>query len=141
MRIISKKSERVRKIAIGIIIILLAFYVITIIAQIITGYEKLLDTVWNFIFFFSFCAFVVIVFPPNHFEFTEEKLFFRPSADYRRRTVLLKDIDYIYYQSNMILMETKAEKKYEINLLNFSKEEIEQIKTKFIELGVRELQD
>lgn len=139
MIIQSKKSRKTRKIILYAGLAIIAFYLITIVTQLVTGKGDFTETFWNFAFFVGFVAFIFLIFPSEHFEFTTDELRFRPMADYKRRTVKLSDIDYIYFESDRILLETKAEKKYEIGTTNFNPDELQAIKSQLKSLNIREL--
>lgn len=135
----SRKAIKTRKIILFAGFAIIAFYLIAIITQQLNGDKDWIDTFWNFAFFVGFAAFIFLIFPSEHFEFTTDELQFRPMADYKRRTVKLSDIDYIYFESDRILLETKAEKKYEIATTNFNADEIQAIKAQIKSLDIREL--
>ena len=137
----SKKSSKTRKIAYIVVGMIVCFYAITVIMQMMNGKGDYLDTATDFAFFLGFALFVFLIFPSEHFEFSSDEITFRPMADYRRRTVKLADIDYIHYESNRILLETKAGKRFEIGLSSFSYDEIQEIKSQVKMLNIHELVD
>lgn len=139
MIIQSKKAIKTRKIILYAGLAIIAFYLISIVTQAMNGDKDWIDTFWNFAFFVGFAAFIFLIFPSEHFEFTADELRFRPMADYKRRTVKLAEIDYIYFESDRILLETKAEKKYEIATTNFNPDELQAIKAQLKSLNIREL--
>jgi Zn-dependent protease with chaperone function len=141
MIIHSKKSSKTRKIAYIVAGLIVGFYVVTIAMQMINGKGDYIDTATDFAFFLGFAIFVFLIFPSEHFEFNSDEISFRPMADYRRRTVKLADIDYIHYESNRILLETKAGKRFEIGLSSFSYDEIQEIKSQVKSLNIHELVD
>lgn len=136
MRIESKKSTKYRKTAIWAIITIALFYSITIIVEVVTGYDKWTETLMNFVYYICFAVFIVLVFPADHFEFTSDELKFRPSADFRRRSVKISDIESIHYEPKRIFLMMKNEKKYEISISNFNEEETSEIKAKFSEMNI-----
>lgn len=109
--------------------------------QMINGKGDYTDTATDFAFFLGFALFVFLIFPSEHFEFSSDEITFRPMADYRRRTVKLADIDYLHYESNRILLETKTGKRFEIGLSSFSFEEVQEIKSQVKMLNIHELVD
>ena len=137
----SKKSSKTRKIAYIVAGLITGFYTVTLIMQLTGGKGDAMETVWDFVFFLGFAIFAYFIFPADHFEFENDELKFRPMADYRRRTVKLADIDYIHYESNRILLETKAGKRFEIGLSSFSYDEIQVIKSQVKSLNIHELVD
>ncbi|PKL78625.1 MAG: hypothetical protein CVV25_10975 [Ignavibacteriae bacterium HGW-Ignavibacteriae-4] len=137
----SKKSSKTRKIAYIVAGLIVGFYVVTIAMQMINGKGDYMDTMSDFAFFLGFSLFIFLIFPPEHFEFKSDEITFRPMADYRRRTVKLADIDYLHYESNRILLETKAGKRFEIGLSSFSYDEIQEIKAQVKMLNINELVD
>lgn len=141
MIIHSKKSSKTRKIAYIVAGLTILLYLITIATQLVTGKGDAIETFWNFTFFLGFASFIYLIFPSEHFEFNSDEISFRPMADYRRRTVKLADIDYIHYESNRILLETKAGKRFEIGLSSFSYDEIQEIKSQVKSLNIHELVD
>ena len=137
----SKKSSKTRKIAYIIAGLIAGFYTVTLITQLTGGKGDAMETVWDFALFLCFAIFAFVIFPSEHFEFDSNELKFRPMADFRRRTVKLTEIDYIHYESNRILLETKAGKRYEIGLSSFSYDEIQEIKAQIKSLNIHELVD
>ena len=137
----SKKSSKTRKIAYIVAGLIAGFYTVTLITQLTGGKGDAMETVWDFAFFLGFAIVAFLIFPSDHFEFENDELKFRPMADYKRRTVKLADIDYIHYESNRILLETKAGKRYEIGLSSFSYDEIQEIKAQIKSLNIHELVD
>lgn len=137
----SKKSSKTRKIAYIIAGLIAGFYAVTLIMQMTGGNGDSVETIWDFALFLCFAIFAFLIFPSEHFEFDSNELKFRPMADYRRRTVKLADIDYIHYESNRILLETKTGKRYEIGLSSFSYDEIQEIKAQIKSLNIHELVD
>lgn len=129
------KSRKIAYLVVGLIVV---FYTVTLIIQLTGGKGDAMDTVWDFGSFLLFVLIAYLIFPPDHIQFTADELKFR---DYRRRTVKLSDIDYIYYKDKFILLETKSASKYEISISNFSEEELLQLKAKFKELNIRELKE
>lgn len=137
----SKKSSKTRKIAYIVAGLIVGFYVVTIAMQMINGKGDYMDTMSDFAFFLGFAIFVFLIFPSEQFEFNSDEIIFRPMADYRRRTVKLADIDYLHYESNRILLETKAGIRFEIGLSSFSYDEIQEIKAQVKMLNIHELVD
>ncbi len=135
----SKKSSKTRKIAYIVVGMIVGFYAITVIMQMMNGKGDYLDTATDFAFFLGFALFVFLIFPSEHFEFSSDEITFRPMADYRRRTVKLADIDYIHYESNRILLETKASKRFEIGLSSLSFEEVQENKSTVKSLNIHEV--
>ena len=136
MRIQSQKTSKRMKIAYAVFGLIVAFYLITLIIQINGGKGDYTETLWDLGLFLSFVLLAYFIFPSDYFEFTRDEVRFR---DYRRRSVKVADIDYIYYKEKFILLETKSEEKYEISISNFSDDELAKIKRQFSDLGVREL--
>lgn len=137
----SKKSSKTRKIAYIVAGLIAGFYTVTLITQLSGGKGDAMETIWDFALFLVFAIAAFVIFPSEHFEFENDELKFRPMADYRRRTVKLTDIDYIHYESNKILLETKAGKRFEIGLSSFSYDEIQEIKSQVKSLNIHELVD
>lgn len=135
----SKKSSITRKIAYIVAGLIAGFYSITLIMQLMGGKGNAMDTLEYFAFYLGFAIFAFLIFPSEHFEFKSDEIIFRPMADFRRRTVKLADIDYIHYESNRILLETKVGKRYEIGLSSFSYDEIQEIKAQIKQLNIHEL--
>lgn len=134
----SQKSMKSRKIAYYIIGLIILFYIATIIIKLTNGNGNYIEQVWDFVYFLGFVGIAYIILPPDQFEFTSDEFKFH---DYKRRKIKLTDIDYIYRKDKFILLETKAEKKFEISISNFSQEEMDKVYTKFKELNIRELKD
>jgi len=138
MIIRSKISIKSRKIAYSVVGLIVLFYVVTITMQLTSGKTNNMDQVWDFVYFLGFVLIAYLIFPSDHIQFTSDEMKFR---DYRRRTVKISEIDYIYYKDKFILLETKSASKYEISISNFSDEELQQLYAKFKELNIRELVD
>lgn len=138
MIIRSKKSMKSRKIAYIVVGLIVGFYTVIIAMQMINGKGDYTDTVWDFASFLGFGLIAFLIFPSDHIQFTSDEFKFR---DYRRRTVKLSEIDYIFYKDKFILLETKSANKYEISISNFSEEELNQLNSKFKELNIRELKE
>lgn len=137
----SKKSSKTRQIAYIVAGLIAGFYSITLIMQLTGGKGNATDTLEYFAFYLGFAIFAFLIFPSEHFEFKSDEIIFRPMADFRRRTVKLADIDYIHYESNRMLLETKVGKRYEIALANFNAEETQEIKSQITSLNIHELVD
>lgn len=138
MIIRSQKSMKSRKIAYSVVGLIVLFYAISIIMLVTSGKPNYMDQVWDFIYFLGFVLIAYLIFPSDHIQFTTDEMKFR---DYRRRTIKISEIDYIYRKDKFILIETKSENKYELSISNFSEEELHQLNSKFKELNIRELKE
>ena len=138
MIIRSQKSMKSRKIAYLVVGLIIGFYAVIIAMMMINGKGDYMNTAWDFVYFIGFVLIAYLILPSDHIQFTSDEFKFR---DYRRRTIKISEIDYIYYKDKFILLETKSSSKYEISISNFSEEELQKLNSKFKELHIRELKE